>query len=68
MAETQGTSLLTTSARVAEFTSGDVFSLFSDKPNRHPVDLGRTCLEAAANRKPAAADAYTAQAVPAPAQ
>jgi hypothetical protein len=68
VAETQGTSLLTTSARVAEFTSGDVFGLFSDKPNWHPIDLGRACLEAAANPKPAAAEAHTAQAVPALAQ
>jgi hypothetical protein len=53
---------------VAEFTSGDVFGLFSDKPNWHPIDLGRACLEAAANPKPAAAEAHTAQAVPALAQ
>lgn len=68
VAETQGPSLLTKSARMPEFTSGDVFGLFSDKPNRHPIDLGRTYLEPAANPIPAPAEAHTAQAVPPPAR
>jgi hypothetical protein len=68
VAETQGPSLLTKNARVAELTSGDVFGLFSEEPNRHPLDLGRNYLEPAANLTPAPAEAHTARAVPAPAQ
>jgi hypothetical protein len=62
---TRGASLLTTSTRTAEFTSGDVFGLFSEKPNRHAIDLGRNYLEPAANP---AAQAHTAQTIPAPGQ
>ncbi len=63
--ETHGPSLLMKSARAAEFTSGDIFGLFSEDPNRHPIDLRVNYLEPAANPTPAA---YTAQAGPAPAQ
>lgn len=68
VAGAQGPSLLTKSVRAAEFTSGDVFGLFSDEPNRHPVDLGRNYLEPAANPTAAAVEAHSAHAVPAPAQ
>jgi len=39
VARIQGPSLLTKSARAAEFTSGYVFGPFSEEPNRHPIDL-----------------------------
>lgn len=57
-----GPSLLTKSARVPEFTSGDVFGLFTDRVNRHRLDLGRDYLEPAAHPAPAPAPAHTAQA------
>jgi lipid A ethanolaminephosphotransferase len=68
VAETLGPSLLTRSARTPEFTSGDVFGLFSEKANRHPLDLTRNYLEPAAHPAPAAPEAHTAQAIATPAR
>lgn len=65
VAKALGPSLLTRSTRVTEFTSGDIFGLFSEKPNRHPVDLDRNYLEPAANPAPAPSEAHTAQRIPA---
>jgi len=47
IAKAFGPSLLDKSDRKTEFTSGDIFGLFSD-PRRHPIDLGKDYLEPAA--------------------
>ena len=41
-------SLFEKNTRTAEFTSGDIFGLFSPKVRRHPIDLTRDYLEPAA--------------------
>ncbi len=45
VAKAYGASFLTKSERTPEFTSGDIFGLFSDKPRWHPVDLSKDYLE-----------------------
>ena len=62
VAKTYGGSLLRKSARAPEFTTGDIFGLFTDKPRWHPVDLAHDYLERDAFPKPQPPSAHTAQA------
>jgi lipid A ethanolaminephosphotransferase len=54
-----GASLLDKSTRQPEFTSGDIFGLFTEKPRWHPIDLSRDYLE------PSAMDAISGVDTPA---
>jgi lipid A ethanolaminephosphotransferase len=62
VAKSYGASLLDKSTRVTEFTSGDIFGLFAEKPRLHLVDLSKNYLEPDANPAPAGQPARTAQA------
>jgi hypothetical protein len=53
---------------VTEFTSGDIFGLFTENPHWHLIDLSRNYLEPAASPAPASPEAHTAKASPAPAR
>jgi lipid A ethanolaminephosphotransferase len=64
VAKSYGASLLDKSTRITEFTSGDIFGLFAEKPRLHLVDLSKNYLEPDANPAPAARPARTAQAAP----